>query len=428
MNELADPRRRIAEVNASETQFRQAEEALREIEEKYRHLFAQSPVGIGLSSTDGKVVSSNRAMEAITGYSIKELKEINLADTYANPEDRKALLEAINRYGWVVNYPMRLKRKDGTPYDALLTISWVHHLGDKDFFQTICVDVTESKRVERELLESEAKYRALTEHSPDIIMRFDRHYRILYMNPAVTSALAVVPQDSIGKTHRELGFLEDMCSYWEEKIQKVFDTGLPLNEVFEYEGKADRVIFDWQLVPEFGADGCVEMVLSTARDITEQKQVERALKQREKELEIKTSSLEEVNTALKVLLKRIEEHKLEIEESVLFNMKELIVPCIEKLKEGTLDEKQRAYVNSLESNLNDIISPFSRRLSSTYWNFTPAEKKVANLVRYGKTTKEIAEFLYLSGKTIEVHRRNIRRKIGIKNKKVNLRSHLLSIQ
>jgi DNA-binding CsgD family transcriptional regulator/phage shock protein A len=163
-------------------------------------------------------------------------------------------------------------------------------------------------------------------------------------------------------------------------------------------------------------------------EIAERKRAEQALKERGKELEIKTSSLEEVNIALKVLLKRIEEHKLEIEESVLFNMKELIVPCIEKLKEGTLDEKQRAYVNSLESNLNDIISPFSRRLSSTYWNFTPAEKKVANLVRYGKTTKEIAEFLYLSSKTIEVHRRNIRRKIGIKNKKVNLRSHLLSIQ
>ena len=163
-------------------------------------------------------------------------------------------------------------------------------------------------------------------------------------------------------------------------------------------------------------------------DITIRKQAEQALKEREKELEIKTANLEEVNTALKILLKRREEDKIELEEKVLFNVRELIVPYIEKLKENTLDEKQRVYVNILESNLNDIISPFSLRLSSRYLNFTPAEMQVANLVKHGKTTKEIADLLNLSGKTIEVHRKNIRRKIGIRNEKANLRTHLLSIQ
>jgi len=109
-------------------------------------------------------------------------------------------------------------------------------------------------------------------------------------------------------------------------------------------------------------------------------------------------------------------------------VRELIVPYIEKLKENTLDEKQRVYVNILESNLNDIISPFSHRLTSRFLNFTSAEIQVANLVKHGKTTKEIAGLLNLSGKTIEVHRKNIRRKIGIRNEKANLRTHLLSIQ
>jgi DNA-binding NarL/FixJ family response regulator len=92
-----------------------------------------------------------------------------------------------------------------------------------------------------------------------------------------------------------------------------------------------------------------------------------------------------------------------------------------------LDEKQEAYVDILESNLNDIISPFSHRLSSRYMNFTPTEIQVANLLRQGKTNKEIGELLNSSSRTIAFHRENIRKKLGLKNKKTNLKSYLLSL-
>ena len=162
-------------------------------------------------------------------------------------------------------------------------------------------------------------------------------------------------------------------------------------------------------------------------EIAERKRIEKELKERGKELEEKTRNLEEVNTALRVLLKRREEDKDELEEKVLFNMRELVAPCLEKLKKSRLDDKQKQYTNILESNLNDIISPFSQRLSSRYLKLTPTEIQVANLIKHGKTTKEIAEFLNLSSQTIEFHRKNIREKIGIKNKRANLRTHLLSI-
>ena len=160
---------------------------------------------------------------------------------------------------------------------------------------------------------------------------------------------------------------------------------------------------------------------------TERSQAEEMLREKEKELELKTRKLEEVNTALKVLLKRRDEDKTELEEKVLSNIKELIIPYLEKLKKSGLDTRQNAYLRILQSNLNDIISPFSRRLSSKYLNLTPAEIQVANLVRYGRDIKEIAEILNVSTRTIEFHRGNIRKKFSIKNKKASLRSHLLSI-
>ncbi|MGD2126625.1 MAG: LuxR C-terminal-related transcriptional regulator [Desulfobacteraceae bacterium] len=161
--------------------------------------------------------------------------------------------------------------------------------------------------------------------------------------------------------------------------------------------------------------------------IIERYRAEEMLKRRERDLEIKTKNLEEVNTALKVLLKRREEDKLDLEDNVLFNMKELIIPYLEKLKASGLEERQRAYVGILESNLNDIISTFPRRLSSSLFNITPTEMKIADLIKRGKTTKEIAVFLNTSTRAIEFHRANLRQKLGLKNKRANLRSHLLSI-
>jgi len=164
-----------------------------------------------------------------------------------------------------------------------------------------------------------------------------------------------------------------------------------------------------------------------AKGIQERKKAERELRKREKELRIKTRNLEEANAALRVLLKKRDEDRLELEEKVLSNVKELVLPYLGKLKRTGLDQRQKTFASILESNIDDIISPFLRRMSSRYLGLTPAQIQVANLVRQGKRTKDIAELLDLSPKTIEDHRKNLRKKLGLKNKKANLRTHLLSI-
>jgi DNA-binding CsgD family transcriptional regulator len=164
------------------------------------------------------------------------------------------------------------------------------------------------------------------------------------------------------------------------------------------------------------------------KNITERNEAQQVLMEREKELEIKTSNLEEANTALKVLLQKRDEDRIEIEEKIILNVKQFILPYVEKLKRSGFNTRQKNYADILETSLNDIISPFARSLSSKYLSLTPTEIGVANLIKQGRDTKEIADLLGLSYKTIESYRKSIRKKLGIINKKTNLRTHLLSLR
>ena len=132
-------------------------------------------------------------------------------------------------------------------------------------------------------------------------------------------------------------------------------------------------------------------------------------------------------TALRVLLNRRKEDKDRIEESLLDNLKALVIPYLEKLKKMEKNEQKRVYLDIMESNLYSIVEPFTKKLSSKFISLTPAELKVADLIKHGKSTKEIAEIFNLSQKTVETHRAIIRKKLRLTHTKANLRTYLLSL-
>lgn len=151
------------------------------------------------------------------------------------------------------------------------------------------------------------------------------------------------------------------------------------------------------------------------------------LLEKESELQSKSHRLNEVNAALDVLLKKRDEDKSDFQENVMLNMKQIVLPHLERLQKSRLSEAQMTLVGLVESNINNIVSPFVRKLSSEFLNLTPMEIRVANLIKEGKTNKEIAELLTVSIHTIITHRKNLRYKLGLRNKKTNLRSYLLSL-
>ncbi len=128
------------------------------------------------------------------------------------------------------------------------------------------------------------------------------------------------------------------------------------------------------------------------------------------------------------MLQKSRENREEIEAEVLSTLKKMVAPLVLKIKRAEISPAVREYIHSLEDNLQHVSSPFSRNLTFEYVSLTPKEIKIANLIRDGKITREIAEELNLKIGTVEFYRNNIREKIGIRGNRIGLRNHLLSLR
>ena len=166
----------------------------------------------------------------------------------------------------------------------------------------------------------------------------------------------------------------------------------------------------------------------THENITPIMEMQEALKEKEAELLQEREKLEETNTALRVLLRQRDEDRTRLEETVYNNVDRLVLPYIEKLLQGKLSDKHRTLAEIADNNLRDIISPFLRTLSTLGLLLTPQEIEVANLVRNGRSSKEIADIMSLSVAGVDFHRKRLRQKLGLANTKKNLRSFLLTLE
>jgi DNA-binding CsgD family transcriptional regulator len=280
------------------------------------------------------------------------------------------------------------------------------------------------RKAENHLIESGKEKEVILNSMVELVTYKDLEMKILWANQAACESVNLTYEELLGRYCYEIWEQrDDICPNC--KVNKSMKIGKPQRmEKCTYDGRSWLI---WAY-PIRGASGEIERMVQIALNTSEIKQAKKALRKREKELEIQSQHLQEVNTALKVLLKHRENDQKELQESVAASLEKLIFPYLEKLKGARLDNRYREYIKIIESNLNDINSPFIGSLSSKDLKLTQKEIQVANLVKMGKTSKEISELLNVTPGAIEFHRNNIRKKFGIIHKKINLRTYLLSIQ
>ena len=285
------------------------------------------------------------------------------------------------------------------------------------------------------LRESEEKFTTIFQNANDEIIYIDADGTIIDINHKVEDIFGYKREEAIGKKFYEFDVLSP--EEWQRLIdltQDLLSNRTSQMQVLQFEarrkgGKKIYLEVNPRLIKR---EGQTVGILAIIRDISTRKREEELLRKHTEQLnnllKERTLNLEELNAALKVILKQVEEVKAEIQDKITFNITEFVLPYLEKIKKTNLDEIQRTYLNSLEKNLNDITAPVLRGVSTKYLKLTPSEIQVANLVKQGKNTKEIADTLFMSARTIETHRYNIRIKLGLKGKKLNLRTYLSSLE
>jgi PAS domain S-box-containing protein len=416
------------------------EEDLRLSVRRYRDIFENVPVGLYQVSPEGRFIRANDHAARILGYDSPEELMDTVTDIatqiYMDPSKRTEAARLLTERGTIENFEVECRHKDGRPVWVSFSAKVVRDgQGNILYHEGVSQDITERKRIERELRDSEERFRLFMDNSPTIAWIKDERGRYIYLNKTCEVRFGVRSEDWIGKTDAEL-WPPDIAEKFRKNDLAVLAAGEPLTFTEETVAADGSRAYWLNCKFPFHAAGKL-YIAGIALDVSERRKTEEELagyrerlealvKERTRELEDKTHVLEELNAATRVLLRHREEDRKELEERFVANIKNLLLPYAEKLKGTRMDERQKSYLAIMQAHLDEVLSPLVRTIQ--HHNLTPTEAQVASLIKDGRTTKEIAAILEVATSSIDTHRKSIRKKFGLSNAKVNLQSHLRSIE
>jgi len=218
-----------------------------------------------------------------------------------------------------------------------------------------------------------------------------------------------------GKEYKTKNFKE---TRWRQSAAiKVFNINKGAVEVY-YLKEAPRCFYGAFLKEE---KLLIDSVGRQLGKIIERKNMEIVLKESKSQLERQKLSLEQKNLALREIIEQIEIDKNNIKENIMINLEETVYPILEKLR---VKKEVRKYVDLLKYHLGALTSSFRAGAKKKNFRMTPREIEICNMIKANLGSKEIARFLNISLETVETHRRNIKKKLKLSNKKSNLASYL----
>lgn len=425
--------------------------ALKKSEERYQMIIENVEDLVFEQDLAGSFTFVNAALIKRFGSSKAELIGMNYR-AFTVPEEKQMVKKYYNEIYKTGEHRSKLHqtiiRKDGSTFYVDVTSSLIKNRdGNPIGFRGIARDITERRRAEKILKEREQQLKEIIEGSPIATIVFDKNHQITHWNKACEELTGIKADDVVGNTKKVAEKLLNQPILPDLLVDH--DSLEEISEFYGWECRKSKIIknaYEIELFfPNLGAKGkwvCLTMaflrdpensiigVIETLLDVTSQKRAAKNLLKIHDALEEKvaerTGEIQEVNIALEVLLKKRENDKQKFEDKVAYSIKEVLIPHIELLKKTSLDKHQKVYLEILEDNFKEIASPFMSRLSDNIQKLTRTEIQVVNLIRQNKITKEIADLMGVSTRTIETHRDNIRKKFGLKNKKINLRSFLLT--
>jgi len=424
------------------TRFTRVREELRRVGHIQSLILDNSLIGVGFVR-NGRIEWVNRRLPEMFGQTIGDVQGASTRIFFASDESfevkGREIDSALRQGGWV-EFDIVLKRADGTAFMSRTAGKVLDPANPDDGSIWIFEDITTRKQAEDALKASERRLTDIIDFSPDATLAIDREGRVIIWNRAIEEMTGVTAAEMLGRAHYEYAIpfygvcrpvLVDLVLRRDRKTEVEYYAAMDrrrdhlVGEFWVPCLKGSSAFLWAKAGPLYDHDGNIAGAIESIRDITNRKNDVEIMQKREKDLELKTKELEDVNTALRVMLKQREGDRSELGEQMLFNVKLLVQPYIEQLKRYG-DPRSTACLEVMESNLQSIVSPFSCKLSSQCLNLTNREVQVANLIKEGKTTKEIVEVLHLSASAVNVHRYHIRKKLGLK-KMQNLRSYLASL-
>ncbi|MDD5168253.1 MAG: PAS domain S-box protein, partial [Syntrophales bacterium] len=410
-----------------------AEEALKRSECRYRNLIDLAVDGIVVGTDKGVIIEANECMCKLLGVTREELIGKRMSDLPFTPE---SLEKSPLRFDLVLNGErIESRRQLKRPDESEVIVEMHTKMMPDGIYQSIFRDITQRERVEDALLESEAKYRALIETTCTGFVILNPDGVVLDANAEYVSFIGYSQLvDIVGRN-----VIEWTADHDKKKnaaaLKICYRKGVIRNLEIDYADSAGHITPVEINATYIKAGRNKTEIMALCRNIMARRQVDEELRrhrrnledmvsERTVELERKNMALKELNTTLKVLLEKREEDKKEMEERFVMNVRNLVLPYVEQMKRGKPDFEQQACLGIIEKHLNVIATPLLTNMRQ--FNMTPQEIKVATLVKQGKSTKEIAEILGIASGSIDVHRKNIRKKLGLNERKVNLQSRLES--
>jgi PAS domain S-box-containing protein len=294
----------------------------------YHKIFESAGDAFLVHDEEGRLIEFGSMLPKILGYTTKELKALKVKDiddpTFSM--DYKKRKDSIRNEGAAV-FETSLICKSGKRLPVEVSANLIE-IGKTNIFFVAIRNIEKRKLAEEKLVESEERFRTLVENAPDLIMRFDRDHKHLFVNSASRNVLKIAPEEFIGKTHFDMDFPPDLCKFWEDEMDKVFESGI-LNTV-EFSLVIDDSLhyFEWQLIPEKNLNGENETLLAIARNITLRKESEialnEAIKTKDKFFSIIAHDLKNPFNALLPISKTLEDNCAEMHTDQISELANLI--------------------------------------------------------------------------------------------------------